>query len=124
MRILILDGSRVLVELVRRLVPAGVEIESATSFDHAVQVLRLHPPDAVIANVSPANLRWTRIQELCHDHRPPIPVLYESCVFTDATDAGFHDLDAWSAFLPKPYHTDDLRTQIQRLLAAAHRSPN
>ena len=101
-----------------------MEVESASSFDHAVRILSLNPPDAVIANIGPADLHWTRIQEICHDHRPPIPVLYESCVFTDATDAGFRDLDTWSAFLRKPYHAEDLKTQVQRLLAAARRSPN
>ena len=121
MRILILDGSRVLLELVRRLVPPGVVIESATSFDQALLILLENPPDAIIANLGPADLRWKRIQDLCHEHRPPIPALFESCVFSSPADAGFNDLDAWSHFLPKPYHTADLEHELQRLLEAAKR---
>jgi DNA-binding response OmpR family regulator len=121
MRILILDGSRVLLELVRRLVPPGVVIESATSFDQALLLLLENPPDAIIANVGPSDLRWKRIQDLCHEHQPPIPALFESCVFDSPAEAGFNDLDAWSHFLPKPYHAADLEHELQRLLAAAER---
>jgi CheY-like chemotaxis protein len=119
LRILILDGSRVLLELVRRLVPPEVVIESASSFDQALLILLKNPPDAIIANVGPADLRWKRIQDLCHEHSPPIPALFESCVFSSPAEAGFNDLDAWSHFLPKPYHTADLEHELQRLIEAA-----
>ncbi len=119
MRILILDGSRVLIELVRRLVPPGVVIESATSFDQALLILLKNPPDAIIANVGPSDLRWKKIQDLCHEHQPPIPALFESCVFASPAEAGFNDLDVWSHFLPKPYHATDLEHELQRLIETA-----
>ena len=121
MRILILDGSRVLIELVRRLVPPGVVVEVASSFDQALLVLLRDPPDAIIANVGPSDLRWKRIQDLCHEQHPPIPALFESCVFGSPSEAGFNDLDAWSHFLSKPYHAADLEHELQRLIQTAER---
>ena len=118
MRLLVLDGSRVLVALVHRLAPPGVEVECADSIEQAFKILMLYPPDALIVNVSPARIGWNRLQGLCHEHAPPIPTLYESCVYHSPREAGIHDLDPWSAFLAKPYHAEDLKLQIDRLVEA------
>ena len=121
MRLLVLDGSRVLVELVRRMAPPDVEIECANSIEQAFRILMLHPPDAIIVNVSPSRIGWNRLQSLCHQHSPPIPVLYESCVYLSPGEAGIDKLDPWSDFLAKPYHAEDLKRQIDRLISTASR---
>ena len=118
MRLLVLDGSRVVGHLVRRLVPADVDVECVDSFDIAIEELVNHAPDAVIVDVTQAALPWNRIQDICHQHDPPIPVLYESCTCENAEDAGIGDLNGNSIFLAKPYHAADLQLQIERLIEA------
>ena len=119
MRLLVLDGSRVVAHLVRRLVPADVVVDCVDSFDLALQELQNHTPDAVIVDVTPAALPWGRFQEICYQHVPPIPVLYESCTCQDPSEAGIGDLNGNSAFLTKPYHAEDLKSHIFQLLEAA-----
>lgn len=116
MRLLILDGSRILSSLVERLTPEGVEIVEVSTFDEAVKSLHSNPPDAVIANVGPTALPWREFKEYCVNHRPRIPILFESCVFTDAVDAGIGGLDYSTSFLTKPYALSDLRRQLEKLL--------
>jgi DNA-binding response OmpR family regulator len=115
-RLLILDGSRILSSLVERLTPEGVEIVEVSTFDEAVKSLHTNPPDAVIANVGPTALPWREFKEYCVNHRPTIPVLFESCVYTDSVDAGIGGLDHSTAFLTKPYALSDLRRQLEKLL--------
>lgn len=119
MRLLVLDGSRILRRVVERIVSAEVEIESAETFDDAHREICDHPPDAVIVNLGPSDLPWHEIQRCCHEHNPPIPVLFESCVCRTPQEAGLEELDPYSAFLPKPYHAQELRDHIERLLRLA-----
>ncbi len=119
MHLLVLDGSRVLHSLVRRLAPEGVDIESVASFDDALKRLALRPPQALIVNLTPADLPWGELQRLCQRHLPPIPVLYESCVHRDPLDAGLEVLNGSGNFLTKPYSLDELRHEIARLVEAA-----
>ena len=116
MRLLILDGSRILTSLVERLTPEGVEIEEVATFDAAVASLHENPPDAVIANLGPAALPWREFKIYCRNHRPRIPILFESCVYSSADEAGIGGLNHSAAFLAKPYGLDDLRLQLERLL--------
>ena len=116
MRLLILDGSRILASLVERLTPEGVEIEEVATFDEAVASLHDNPPDAVIANLGPAALPWRDFKDYCRDHRPQIPILFESCVYASLDEAGIGGLNHSAAFLAKPYTLADLRAQLQRLL--------
>ena len=88
MRLLVLDGSRVVGHLVRRFVPDDVDVKCVDSFDLVIDELLHHAPDAVIVDVTPAALPWHRVQEICHQHEPPIPVLWESCTCTDPVEAG------------------------------------
>ncbi|MCP4205291.1 MAG: response regulator [bacterium] len=115
MRYLILDGSRILASLVRRLSPANVEVEEVGSFDEAMEVLRRNPPDAVIVNLGPADLPWQELKTYCKNHRPKIPVLFESCVYQTPLDAGIGDLNHSATFLLKPYGLEELRTALDRL---------
>jgi DNA-binding response OmpR family regulator len=119
MRLLILDGSRILATLVERLAPEGVEILEVRTFEEAVTSLHQTPPDAVIANVGPAELPWREFKEYCANHQPRIPILFESCVYTDEIDAGIGGLNHTAAFLRKPYTLNDLRRQLERLLGAS-----
>lgn len=118
MRLLVLDGSRVVGHLVRRFVPDDVEVECVDSFDSAIEQLLHHTPDAVIVDVTPTALPWDRIQDICERHQPPIPVLYESCTCENPEEAGIGNLNGNSAFLAKPYHAAEFQLQIERLLQA------
>ena len=119
MRLLVLDGSRLLQTVVRHLAPNEVEVEEALSFDQAVSKLRADPPDALIVNVIPVDLNWHDLKSFCESHSPRIPVLFESCVYRSPEEAGLGALDDTASFLTKPYHVDELRAEIDRLLASA-----
>ena len=116
MRFLVLDGSLVLPSLVRRLAPDGLEIVEAQSFDQAVAILTGDPPDAVIANLGPAELPWQELKTFCQRHSPKIPVLFESCVYRQPSDAGLDDLNHSAMFLTKPYSVGELETAIRLLV--------
>ena len=124
MRLLVLDGSLVLPSLVRRLVPDDVQIEVANEFDRAVAILTADPPDAVIANVGPSDLPWQDLKSYCQNHSPPIPVLFESCVYPGPAEAGLDSLNHSAYFLAKPYPVDDLRKAIRLLIRWVERSNN
>lgn len=119
MQLLVLDGSRVLPSLVKRLAPQGVDVESAATFDEARLRLRQRPPQAMIVNLTPADLPWQELQSLCQGHSPPIPVLYESCVHRSPTEAGLDSLTDHGHFLEKPYSMPELRAEIERLVQLA-----
>ena len=114
MRLLVLDGSLVLPSLVRHVAPEGLQIEEVASFERAVAILAADPPDAVIANVGPAELK-----DFCQNHSPQIPVLFESCVYREARDAGLDELNQSALFLTKPYSMEDLRRAIRLLVLLA-----
>ncbi|MEJ2086200.1 MAG: hypothetical protein P8Y44_11055 [Acidobacteriota bacterium] len=116
MRLLVLDGSRVLPSLVRRMVPPGTDIVEAGSFERALDQLKLDPPDAVIVNVTPVDLPWQEIKTYCQEQEPKIPVLFESCVYAGPIDAGLDTLNHTSWFLPKPYSMEDLRMALRLLV--------
>ena len=119
MRLLVLSGSRVLERVVARLAPADVEVESARTMADASRLLREHPPEAMIVNVRPASAPWEELRELCESHDPPIPVLYESCVFHDPAEAGLGDLSPCGHFLEKPYTLAELRDEVEWLVREA-----
>ncbi len=119
MRLLVLDGSTVLRRVVERLAPAGVQVESADTFETAYATLRERPPDALIVTLGPSDLPWSEIQRCCLEHEPPIPALFESCVWQDPEEAGLSEISSSSSFLRKPYSTEELRAEIDRLLAVA-----
>ena len=116
MRFLVLDGSLVLPSLVRRLAPDGLEIVEAQSFDQAVAMLAADPPDAVIANLGPAELPWQELKTFCQQHSPKIPVLFESCVFREPSDAGLDELNHSAMFMTKPYSVGELEAAIRLLV--------
>jgi DNA-binding NtrC family response regulator len=121
--LLVLDGSRVLPSLVKRLAPEGVRVESAATFDDALKALALRPPQAMIVNLTPADLPWGKLQRLCERHSPPIPVLYESCVYRSPLEAGLDSPEGAGRFLEKPFSLEEFRSEIEHLVdSAAERS--
>ena len=119
MRLLLVDGSPVSTTLVKRLVPAGVEVETVDRFEEACRTLLDRAPAAVIVNLSPSALPWRELQTLCAHRDPPIPVLFESCVFRAPEEAGLAALSDGSGFLRIPCPVEEQREQIQRLVRAA-----
>ena len=116
MRFLVLDGSHLLVSLIQRILEGKVDLEEVSSFDEALAAVEQRPPEAVIANIGPEGLPWRQFQDLCQGHSPRIPVLFESCVYHSAAEAGLGPLDQSSFFIEKPYHTSELRAQLERLI--------
>jgi DNA-binding NtrC family response regulator len=121
--ILVLDGSRVLLTLVKRLAPPGVEVEFAATFDEALKRLALRPPQALIVDLTPADLPWAELHRLCSKYDPPIPVLYESCIYHNLVEAGLPDLDGTGHFLEKPYSVEQLGREIEHLVRTAGGEP-
>jgi DNA-binding response OmpR family regulator len=121
-RLLVLDASRILTYLVRHETPAEVEVEEAVSLEEAERLVREHPPDAAVVSLPPAHLPWRSFQHLCASRRPPVPVLYESCVHTCAVEAGLDPQDGYAVFLPKPARPAELRGALAELVAAARRA--
>lgn len=119
MRLLVLDGSPILASLVRRLAPEPVDLEEVRTFDEAMERLRENPPDAVIVELTPADLPWREIKTFCRNHDPQIPVLFESCIHESPTDAGIGNLNHSATFLRKPYDLQQFRDQLGRLFTAS-----
>ena len=125
MRLLVLDQSRILPWLIRHELPAEIEVDAVFSLSEAVRLVLDGAPDAAVVSLPPAHLPWRAFQYLCANRRPPVPVLYESCLFAGPREAGLEPGDGWVEFLPKPAARSALRAALGRLLAAAEgaRSP-
>jgi DNA-binding response OmpR family regulator len=119
MRLLVLDESRVLVSVVKRVAPPGVEVETANSFDAAWELLHKRSPDALIATLGPTELPWDTLKDYCESHEPKIPVLFESCVHSTPAEAGLGPLEKGAEFVRKPYPLEELKAQIDRLVRTA-----
>lgn len=119
MRLLVIDESRVLPWVVEHLAPPGVAVAVALDFDEAEQVIREHRTDAVVVSVPPAQLPWREFQHLCASQRPPVPVLYESCLLAAAAEFGIDAADGYAAFLEKPAPRERLQAELARLLEKA-----
>ena len=116
MRFLVLDGSHLLISIIKRILDGQVDLEEVSTFDEALVALEQRPPEAVIANIGPDGLPWRDFQDVCQGHSPKIPVLFESCVFHSPEDAGLGPLNHSCFFIEKPYHAADLKEQLERLV--------
>lgn len=121
-RLLVLDQCRILPLRIGREIPPGVEIVAASGVREAERLIRVDAPDAAVVSLTPASVDWPAFQRLCSRHHPPIPVLYESCVYSAAAEIGLRESDGYAAFLPKPSPAADLRLALLRLLEEAERS--
>lgn len=119
MRILVLDESHVFRWVVEHVSPPGTEVLGFTSFDEAWRALEQNPPDAAVVSITPAQVPWRDFQHLCASLEPPVPVLYESCLFTSAHEAGLDPVEGYADFLRKPARKSEIREALLRLLAAA-----
>lgn len=122
MRLLLLDDSRVLPWLVRRMVPPGVQVQVTHSFSDALRRISEDPPEAIMVNLPLAKLPWRRFHEMCTGHQPPIPVLYESCTHSGVAEAGVSFQEGYADFLPSPWTAALLRSRIASLIDAADRA--
>lgn len=116
MRVLVLDGSRVLFYLVQRLVPDEVEVIYTSSFEEAVGKVEDHTADAVIADLTPANLPWRRFQKLCCGQSPQVPVLFQSCAASRVEETRLRQLCGCNRFISKPYHAADLSVEVLNVI--------
>jgi len=121
-RLLVLDQSRILLWRIGREAPEELVILPAFKIREAERLIRDDPPDAAVVSLTPAQIDWRAFQRLCATRRPPVPVLYESCVHSAAEEIGLDAADGYAAFLPKPAPLADLRRAIGELLAEACRT--
>jgi DNA-binding NtrC family response regulator len=126
-RVLVVDGSHLMVWLVQTLAPDDVQVVQASRFPDAESLLTSDPPDAAIFNLTPSTLEWSRLIALCHEHAPPVP-----CVLCTTLDgelpAEFHLPCPPLAVIRKPAGISDLRATLGELLrkveqTTANRTP-
>jgi DNA-binding NtrC family response regulator len=117
MRLLVLDENQLLAWMVERVAPPGTEVVGFTSFDDACREMTSSPPDAAIVSLTGAHLPWSDFRRRCTGHRPPVPVLFESCVFASAEEAGLTSDGEDVRFLRTPASRAELHEAIVRLLS-------
>jgi DNA-binding NtrC family response regulator len=90
-----------------------------TSFEEALQSLRQSPPDAAVVSITPAHLPWRDFQHQCALRNPRVPVLYVSCLFSNAREAGLEPVEGEAFFLQKPSSKAELECALSSLLSAS-----
>ena len=85
-RLLVVDRSELLAWRVAKVAPPGVEVERASTFAQAQQMLAESPPDAALFNLAPCHSNWRRLLDECTGNGRLIPFLciaaldhYEAC---------------------------------------------
>lgn len=119
MRLLVLDENQLLAWMVERVAPPGTEVLGLTSFDEACRELKSNPPDAAVVSLTAAHMPWSELRQCCASGRPPVPVLFESCVFGSAGEAGLAAEGDDVRFLRTPTSRAELQEAIARLLSDA-----
>jgi DNA-binding response OmpR family regulator len=114
-RVLVVDGSHLMVWLVQTLVPDGVQVVQANRFADAHSILTSDPPDAAIFNLTPSTLEWSRLISLCHEHTPPIPFVLCSTLDGELPTE-LHLPCQPLAVVRKPARITDLRAILTDLL--------
>jgi len=122
LRVFVLDESQLLAWMVGRLSPPGTEVVGLTSFDDARRALLENPPDAAVVSLTSRHLPWREFRQLCADCRPPVPILYESCVFSSAEEAGVESDSGHTRFLTAPASRTNLKEALEQLLDDARRA--
>jgi hypothetical protein len=115
-RILVLDGSQLMGWLVDSLAPASAAVHRSASFDEARWVLEHDPPDIAIFNITPADLPWHELRDLCRSSDPEIPHL---CVSTVEDAGANHDIWQDERSVVKPIPNAELQDRIGRLISDA-----
>jgi DNA-binding response OmpR family regulator len=118
-RVLVVDGSRLMAWLVGAVAPEAIEVQHASSLAEARDALLHHPPQAAMFNLTPARLPWHELAEICRKSKPPIPFRCYSAFSAEDEEAG--DLPVTCHFvLDKPRTLDELRAQVENLVQQAH----
>ncbi len=114
-RVLVVDGSHLMVWLVQTLVPDDVQVVQAARFADAQAMLSSDPPDAAIFSLTPSTVEWSRLISLCHEHAPPIPFVL--CTTLDGELPAELSLPRPPlAVIRKPARISDLRATLSELL--------
>jgi DNA-binding NtrC family response regulator len=116
LRLLVLSGSHLIPSLIEHLTPADVEVTSTDSFEKAIHELEEAPPDGLVVDVGHSETPWIQLERLCEQHSPPVPILFESALYSTPRAAGVDHLGPTSTFLGAPYTLPRLREEIHHLL--------
>ena len=104
------------------LCPKGTEVVGFTSFDDACRAMLANPPDAVVVSITSAHLPWRPFRDVCKGQTPAVPILYESCVFASAEEAGLEPGTTRARFLHTPAPMAEFEEALASLLDAARES--
>jgi len=120
-RLLVLDQTHILPWIVERELPEWphVEVVAMTRVEDAERLLREAPPDAAVVSLPPAEVDWRRFYALCRRRRPPVPVLFESCIERALADLGLDPGSEGVMLLQKPVPAAALREALCRLFELA-----
>jgi DNA-binding NtrC family response regulator len=124
LRLFVLDENQLLAWMVEHLSPPGTEVVGFTAFDDARRALLENPPDAAVVSITSAHLPWREFRELCASRRPPVPVLYESRIFSSAEEAGLEPDQSHALFLRTPAPIAEFAEVLAGLLDAARDARN
>jgi DNA-binding response OmpR family regulator len=119
LRLFVLDENQLLAWMVEHLSPPGTEVVGLTSFDDARRALLENPPDAAVVSITSEHLPWREFRELCASRKPPVPVLYESRIFSSAEEAGLEPDRSHVLFLRTPVPIAEFEEALTGLLDAA-----
>lgn len=114
-RVLVVDGSELMGWLVQHLVPRHVEVVRAATFSEANSVLSHDPPGAAIFNITPSNLNWQQLVEICCRQDPPVPFLFCSTL-SPAEESEIELPCLRDHVFDKPMRISELRLSLNELL--------
>ncbi|HQQ76148.1 MAG TPA: hypothetical protein PLB01_02245 [Thermoanaerobaculia bacterium] len=127
LRIFVLDESRITALMVERVAPHGTVVAAFTSLAEAACAFSAAPPDAAVVSLTGPHAPWREFRDLCASRRPLVPILYESCLYASAEEAGLEPTSRPVLFLHTPAPFAEFQRAVAELLAAAIRvksSPN
>ena len=122
MKLLVLDRSRLLYHLVQRIVPEDVDVVYTPSFRKALDEIKSHNTDAVVAELRHSHLPWVEFQDICFRQEPQIPVLFQSSSESRAEESCLRELCGRNSFITEPYHASELKEKVLQVLEEAQRS--
>jgi hypothetical protein len=119
LRVLVVDGSRLMPWLVGAVAPENVLVDHAGSFQEARDILASNPPHVAIFNLTPVHLPWQELARTCREHRPPIPFRCFCSVCADEKGPP-GDPPMCPHVVEKPSILRGLRNEVEALLREAH----
>lgn len=124
LKVLIVDDSVSMRNFVQRIVTAAfadADTRLAGDGDEALETLRREPVDLVISDINMPGLDGEGlVAHLARDQRlASIPVLVMTSDSTATRAARVLSLGA-RGFIVKPFHAEDLKAEVERILEASH----